>query len=910
MKRTVWVGGLLTLVSNVCGAAEPVDLVKRAEELKALRWGMFVCWSYSTFSGREWTPGVKDLSMFKATGCDTDQWARTAKEAEMGYILFLTKHHDGFCLWDTKTTARKVTRTPLGIDVLAALRRSCDKYGIKLALYFSEGEFKDHKDYHPGGYTPQMKKDQLKELLTQYGPIEYIWFDHAQTDGGLSHDETTKWCKQFQPGCFIGYNHGAKSGDIRLGEMGRPGPVEQKTGIGADHGDANYRGYLLAEFTYPILPGHKGGAQWFYSLPIHDKLCLPAEKLYKDYCGAVRYGNIFSIDVGPDYAGRLREIDIETLRRVGQMIRDKSPEPAAAAPPAPVAQLKLPPSLAKGKAASASSTWSAGYEAAKAFDADEATRWGGAPESRDGWLQVDLGQDTLVGQVVVQEIAYPRTESFVFECREGERWRELAKGSTLGPAKLLEFAPVTARVFRLRILAASEVPTIEEVHLFAPGTVKPDQLKAAAAGGVSEEELKAREKRLAWFHQAKYGLFINWGLYSIPAGEWKGKPYGGIGEWIMHQAKIPVKEYEQLARQFNPQKFNADEWAQLAVDAGMKYLVFDCKHHDGFALYRSRVSAYNCYDATPWRRDPFQELQAACVKRGIKLCFYYSQATDWHEPNGANNEWDFKPNTQKDFDQYLRDKSLPQVKELLTGYGPIGLIWFDVPSLMTPERSKQFVDLVRSLQPDTLINSRLGAGGLHDYQSRGDNEIPNLVTPGAWETAATINDTWGYKRNDHRWKTPADICFKLVDIVSKGGNYLLNVGPDGDGFIPQPSQDNLRTVGTWLKLHGEAVYGAGRTPFGDELGQAVPAAAGKRPGFAPKRDWRCTTQPGKLYFHLFTWPGERFAVDGVKAKAAKAYLLADRTPLAVTQDAGKLTISLPAAAPQQLVNVVCVELAP
>ena len=171
---------------------------------------------------------------------------------------------------------------------------------------------------------------------------------------------------------------------------------------------------------------------------------------------------------------------------------------------------------------------------------------------------------------------------------------------------------------------------------------------------------------------------------------------------------------------------------------------------------------------------------------------------------------------------------MPQVKELLTNYGPIGLIWFDVPTLMTPERSQRLADLVRSLQPDTLINSRLGPGGYHDYQSRGDNEIPARVTPGAWETAATINDTWGYKKDDHHWKTPEDICFKLVDIVSKGGNYLLNVGPDGDGFIPQPSQDILRKVGAWLKVNGEAIYGAGRTPFGDELGAPIPGKKDKR----------------------------------------------------------------------------------
>ena len=300
-------------------------LVKRADELKNLRWGMFICWSFSTFSGKEWTPGVKDIATFKATGCDTDQWARTAKEAGMGYILFLTKHHDGFCLWDTKTTDRKVTKAPLGRDVLAELRKSCDKYGIKLALYFSEGEFKDNKDYHPGGYTPEMKKAQLKELLTEYGPVEYIWFDHAQTDGGLGHQETVEWCHHCQKGTLIGFNHGAPAGEVSLREVGKPGPLA-KAGVGSYNAanEAKYK-YLLAEFTYPILPGHKGGAMWFYSLPIHDNLCRPAEKLYEDYVGAVKFGNIFSIDVGPNYEGKLREIDVQTLRKVGEMIAAKKP---------------------------------------------------------------------------------------------------------------------------------------------------------------------------------------------------------------------------------------------------------------------------------------------------------------------------------------------------------------------------------------------------------------------------------------------------------------------------------------------------------------------------------------------------------------------------------------------------------
>jgi alpha-L-fucosidase len=307
-------------------AAETVDMKKRAEELKGLKWGMFVCWSFSTFSGKEWTPGVKDVAFFKATGCDTDQWVRTAKEAGMGYILFLTKHHDGFCLWDTKTTDRKVTKSPLGKDVLAEVRKSCDKHGIKLALYFSESDWTwpgaVDGAVAKGGSNPEMKKAQLCELLTQYGPIEYIWFDHAVGDGGLSHKDTVAWVKSLQPGCFAGFNSGDQhTADIRLGEMGRPGPLDDRTGAPYIKDSAS-KDYLLAEFTYPILPTkHEGGAFWFYSLPKHDSLCLPAEKLYQDYLGAVKYGNIFSIDVGPDYSGRLRKIDVETLRAVGKMIQ-------------------------------------------------------------------------------------------------------------------------------------------------------------------------------------------------------------------------------------------------------------------------------------------------------------------------------------------------------------------------------------------------------------------------------------------------------------------------------------------------------------------------------------------------------------------------------------------------------------
>ncbi|NLX13969.1 MAG: hypothetical protein GXY44_10005 [Phycisphaerales bacterium] len=882
-----WKTGRASLVACImavlCGtlvAADAIDMQARTEELKNQRWGMFICWSFSTFSGRGWTGGVQDIDFFGATEVDTDQWARTAKEAEMGYILFLTKHHDGFCLWDTKTTDRKVTNAPLGRDVLAELKKSCDKYGIKLALYYSEGDWTwpgavDGKSRREGiGRNPEIKKAQLRELLTEYGPIEYIWFDHAVGDGGLSHVDTIAFCKSLQPGCFVGFNHGVQEGsDIRLGERGRPGPLEDHTAAGPHMKDEPATTYRIAEFTYPIYPQINGKVQWFYTSPQNDHLVIAPGNLYQDYLGAVQYGNIFSISVAPDYRGRLRDVDVTTLRRVGNMIRAK-----------------------------ASSELKQGYEADKAFDGDETTRWGAARDARSGWIELDLGNDTEIDRAVVMEIGYPRTKEFAIEYRAGDTWVPLVTGMTISGRRMYEFSPIKARAFRLNILSATDVPTIEEFLVLSPGASPP-------AGFIEEEQKRAR---LEWFHEAKYGLFINWGLYSINAGEWQGKVYSGSSEWVMIKAKIPVQEYERLAEQFNPTRFDANEWAQLAVDAGMKYLVFDCKHHDGFAMYRSEVSPFNVYDATPWKRDPFAELRAACDRHGIKLCFYYSHFYDWHAPDGFGNDWDFKPNDEKDIDRYVREKSLPQVSELLTNYGPIGLIWFDMGRDVTPDISKRFVDLVRSIQPNTLINSRVGQGGYHDYRSRGDNEIPNIVTPGAWETAATINRTWGFHKNDNNWKPAEDICFKLVDIVSKGGNYLLNVGPDADGVIPQPSQDILRKVGAWLKVNGEAIYGAERTPFGDELGAFDPERKDDsgRPVFTARTDWRCTTKPGRLYFHIFRWPGSAFELPSGMGPVARAFLLADpaRTPLAISDRDGRMVLALPETAPDTLATVVCVEL--
>ncbi len=445
----------------------PLDIPARAKELKDLKWGMFVCWSFSTFAEKEWTPGVKDVSFFRATSVDTDQWAKTAREAGMNYILFLAKHHDGFCLWDTQTTDRKVTKAPLGRDVLAELKESCSKYGLSLAIYYSEGDWTwpGAKDGKGGGsgQNAEMERAQLTELLTKYGPIEYMWVDHAAGTGGLSHQEFLAHCKKLQPSCFVGFNHGDQQNTcIRIGELGKPGPLSDLSSAGPYANKEGSTNYLVAEFTYPIQPRRPKGAMWFYSHPDNEGACLMPEKLYADYLGAVKYGNLFSINVGPDYQGKLREIDVKTLQRVGTMIGH----------PTWFKHLPLKePALSTGKPAKASGVWSAEYDASKAFDdAPYTTRWGAKGVQTSAWLEVDLEKEQLIGRFEIYEITAARTEQFVIEGHSGDGvWKELAKGTTIGEKKVIELVvPVTARHIRLNILKASSTPTIDEFRVLAP----------------------------------------------------------------------------------------------------------------------------------------------------------------------------------------------------------------------------------------------------------------------------------------------------------------------------------------------------------------------------------------------------------------------------------------------------------
>ncbi len=432
-----------------------------------------------------------------------------------------------------------------------------------------------------------------------------------------------------------------------------------------------------------------------------------------------------------------------------------------------------------------------------------------------------------------------------------------------------------------------------------------------SATSLTRAETKAEfDQRMEWFREARFGMFIHWGLYSVPAGEWKGQKFNSNVEWIQSHAQIPVSEYTPLKEGFNPTKYDAEAWVKLAKDAGMKYIVITTKHHDGFCLWDSKQTDWDIA-STPYRKDLLKPLAAACVKHGIKLCFYHS-IMDWHHPQWGNKAaWRGNAATEKpDMDQFTAYLKA-QLKEILTDYGQIGIIWFDGEweDAWTHERGKDLYAWLRDLDPKLIINNRVdkgrdGMAGMNkeekfvgDYGTP-EQEIPANGLPGVdWEACMTMNETWGFSAHDTHWKSTETLVRNLIDIASKGGNYLLNVGPTAEGEIPAVSIERLQAIAPWMKANGDAIHGTQASPF-----PRIPA-------------WgRCTTRPlpgGKtrLYLHVFDWPADgRLVLSGLTNRALGASLLTKPgQALDVKSDARGTVVQLPAKAPDALASVVVLD---
>ncbi len=439
-----------------------------------------------------------------------------------------------------------------------------------------------------------------------------------------------------------------------------------------------------------------------------------------------------------------------------------------------------------------------------------------------------------------------------------------------------------------------------------------------AIPAIDDQETPAqRDARMKWWREARFGMFIHWGLYSIPAGTWDGKRIPSVGEWIMNEASIPVADYKPLAKQFNPTAFNAHDIVALAKSSGMKYIVITAKHHDGFAMFDSKADSFNIVSATPYKRDPLKELAAECRKQGMKLGFYYSQDQDWTAPGGAayktgnhdlpTHHWD--PAQDGNFANYLHTKAIPQLKELLANYGEFpAVIWFDTPTDdMTPELAGEIVALLNKY-PKLIWNNRLGGGYKGDTETP-EQYIPPQGYPGRdWEACMTMNDTWGFKSYDTNFKSSETLIRNLIDIASKGGNYLLNIGPDSHGTVPPAEVERLQAMGRWLAVNGEAIYGTKPTLFGAEAGSFSTTEKDEhgKPKFNASWKWRSTTKADRIYVELMEWPGTSFHLDAVPRKVTGAYLLADKAkkPLKLTQTAGGVDVGLPAAALDPVATVL------
>ncbi len=416
-------------------------------------------------------------------------------------------------------------------------------------------------------------------------------------------------------------------------------------------------------------------------------------------------------------------------------------------------------------------------------------------------------------------------------------------------------------------------------------------------------------ENMEWWSEAKFGMFIHWGVYSDLAGYWKGEPYAGYAEHIMRMAEIPLQTYkDEVANPFNPVKFDAEEWVKICKDAGMKYMVITSKHHDGFAMFDSKVPGWDDYDivdGTRWGRDPMKELKAACDKEGIKFGFYYSHAQDWSHRYGQRNTWDYHQPVKRNvwFDQpewqehreksmiYVNEKSIPQLREIINNYEP-DVIWFDTRNWLPDEYNQIILTEARKLAPNTIFSSR-SAIGFADYQSTADKPIEFPPVEGFWEAIPTTNNSYGYHANDYSHKPSSHFIKLLSKAAARGGNLLMNVGPMGSGEIAPVDVDILRGIGDWLKVNGEAIYGTERT-------------------ILPVNAWGESTVKGNtLYLHVFQWPGDgQLHVGGLESDILSASFLSDPEKQALNikrLNKRDLSITVPDIAPDSIVTVIALQ---
>ena len=802
----------------------------------------FVHFGPNTFTNREWGEGKEDPKVFAPTQLDTRQWARVAKAAGMKGIILTAKHHDGFCLWPSKYSKHTVRESGWKGgkgDVLRELSEACKEYGLKLGVYLSPWD-RNHPAYGTPEYN-QIFANTLTEVLTQYGPVFEVWFDGANGEGPNGKKQVYDWklfvstVRKHQPNAvifsdagpdirWVGNEDGVASETnwttLKADEL-TPGTSRYKE-LPVGHPDGKF--YVPAEADVSIRPG------WFYHPEQDDKVRSP-ENLVELYEKSVGRGANLLLNLPVDRRGLVHENDEKSLIGWRKLLNETYGK--------------------KGSSGTVTRAFqSTKVAVTKPFD------------------RVVIAEDLRNGQKV---------EEFSINIRRGKEWSGLAQGTTIGPKRIITVPPTSAE-------------EIEVYHYGRDGS-RLNSLAVYATPGLKKQVIESqaeKDRRMAWWREARFGMFIHWGLYAQPAGEWRGKNYGGASEWLMNTARIPAADWAPLRDTFNPVKYDPKAWVATAKAAGMKYIVITSKHHEGFALWPSKQGTFNVGN-TPYRKDLLKPLAEECRKAGIKLGFYHS-ILDWQHPDYAPRvSWDLRPEVKTNYARYVKYMKA-QLKELLTEYGDVAVLWFDGEwdGTWTHEDGLDLYKYVRGLQPNIIVNNRVdkGRNGMQGFNAAGsfagdfgtpEQEIPGNGLPGVdWESCMTMNGSWGFHAKDENWKSTEMLIRNLIDCASKGGNYLLNVGPTGQGEIPAASVDRLLGVGAWLKLNGSAVYGTTAGPYVR----------------APK--WgRMTRKGNTLFAHVFDGSTE-VVLSGLRTDIRSAKLVSTGASVSVSKRDGEWVLSVPA----------------
>lgn len=730
----------------------------------------FIHFGVNTFTDLEWGKGAENPRIFNPSSLDCRQWARIAKAAGMRGIVLTAKHHDGFCLWPSAYTEHDVASSSWKNgrgDLVRELADACREYGLKMGVYISPWD-RNNPIYgkDDAAYNTYFK-NQLRELLGNYGPIFEVWFDGANGDKNDPEKyQEYDWkgfrqvVNELQPNAVI---FGAGYADVRWVGNERGYAPETNWGTfdsarrnpNADaeipllqHGVKGGDLYWPAETDVSIRPG------WFYH-PEEDQRVKSADHLEAIYYQSVGHNTNLILNIPIDRRGLVHPADSTA------MLQLKS---------------RLDQTFTRALAKDAKINW---------------------PDTRTAIIELPDSRTFNVLTIQEKIESGQRVEAWEVDAWVNNTWKTIGTATTIGHRRWLNVPATHTHKLRIRFTAALADPIIASIGLY----FRPHQ-------NYLLESKPDKEQRMTWWKDDAFGMFIHWGAYAVPAGRYQNKTVNGAAEWIMYTAKIPIPDYEPFARQFNPTSFDAKKWVALAKNAGMRYIVITSKHHDGFCLWDSKVSTYDVMDFAPFKRDILRELKDACDEAGIKLGFYYS-IMDWHHPDAKGER----------FPIYRDNYMLPQLRELITNYDP-AVLWFDgewIDEWNEPQ-GKDLYQFVRSLKPDIIINNRVGKGrqGMQGINSSPD-DVGDFGTPEQevlaegkasldWESCMTMNESWGYKMDDHQWKSPEQLIANLVDISAKGGNYLLNVGPDARGIIPEESATRLLEMGKWLQTNGDFIY--------------------------------------------------------------------------------------------------------